>query len=252
VVSTKPGQAQGDATILSKLENSRGLAASSQGRYDEAIQSYEKALTLKRSEVGSEHLEYAIVLLNLSDALKGANRLAEALAASDETLTAMLPWLGPDHIEVGMAKSNRGDLFVALNRTKDALASYADALAIYRATLLPGDSRFTYALGGTGIALLQNNDARGAHELLEQAVRMNMDDRFFAAELNFALARALRADKGDRVRAIELARVAAAAYEGARQFDRRRSEILEWIASEETPAVGESPTPLTRVRRRAD
>ena len=115
------------------------VAAKSRGRYAEAVAGFEKALQLKGAEVGTGHLEYALRLLNLSDALKGAGRLDDALRTSDQGLAVMQKWLGPDHVDVGMAKANRGDLLMALNRIDEAAGAYTDALAIFHATLPAAD-----------------------------------------------------------------------------------------------------------------
>jgi tetratricopeptide (TPR) repeat protein len=246
------GRMGGDVAIQSWLENSRALAANSRGRFDQAVEAYEKALTLKRSEVGPEHLEYAIRLLNLSDALKGAGRLDEALTASDQALTLMIRWLGPDHIDIGYAKSNRGDLLVALNRVKEAEAAYANALAIFKTRLPAEDSRLTYPLAGMGVALLKEGKIGDAREILEEAAKRNVgDDRFFAGDIKFALARALSADEAERGRAITLARDALETYAEATAFEERRKEIAEWIASQEHARATKSAT-VRRSGRRTD
>jgi tetratricopeptide (TPR) repeat protein len=243
----------GDVGIQSWLENNRAVAANSQGRFDEAVKGYEKALALKRSEVGPDHLEYAIRLGNLSDALKGAGRLDEALTASNESLAVMLRWLGPDHIDIGMAKNNRGDLLVALNRTKEAEVAYSDAITIFRERLAPDDSFMPYPLAGMGMALLKEDNARAALPLLEEAARMNVGgDRYFASEIKFALARALMADGADRRRAVALARAAEETYRQNSNFKSRRREISDWISSHENSRSNSSSAADQKVVRLAD
>ncbi len=223
----------GDAAIESWLENNRAIAANSQGRYDDAIAGYQRALDLKRSEVGPEHLEYAIRLMNLSDALKGAGHLDQAVKASDSVLQLLPRWLPPDHIEMGVANNNRGDVLLALNRTAEAAAAYTDALNIFRTALSAGDIRLAYPLAGLGATALAQGDHQRARLLLEQAVGYHVTgDVEFAGQLNFALARALLADGGDRAQALALARAARATYGTDQHFSERRDQIDTWLAAQ--------------------
>jgi serine/threonine protein kinase/tetratricopeptide (TPR) repeat protein len=236
------GRMGGDVSIQSWLENSRAIAASSRGRYDDAVKGYQKALALKRSEVGPDHLEYAIRLVNLSDALKGAGRFEEALATSDQAITLMLRWLGPDHIDVAMVKNNRADLLVAVNRLKEAETLYSEALAIFRARVPEGDFHFLYPLGGMGMALLKEGNSQDARAPLEKALAVNVgDDRYFASQVRFALARALFEDATERERAVGLARAAKETLPEAVEFEKDRREIADWLASHER-----APSPALR------
>jgi tetratricopeptide (TPR) repeat protein len=237
------GRLGGDVALESHLENSRAIAATAQGQFDEAVKRYQNALALKRSEVGPLHLEYGIVLMNLADALKGAGRLEEALSASDQSLPIMTRWLGVDHLDVGNAKSNRGDLLVAMDRAAEARVAYSEALAIFRAKLPSEDSRLPYPIAGMGMAFLKEKNARAAVPLLEEAASMNVgEDHFFAGEIKFALARALVADNGDHERAIGLARTAAEIFAEARGFEGRSKEIREWITFQGAARKNHRPT----------
>jgi tetratricopeptide (TPR) repeat protein len=247
------GRMGGDVSIESWLENSRAIAASSRGRYEEAVKGYEKALALKRSEVGPDHLEYATRLMNLSDALKGAGRFEEALVTSDRAITLMLHWLGPDHIDIAMVKNNRADLLVAMNRLKEAESLYTEALSIFRARVPDGDFHFLYPLGGIGMALLKEGNSRDARAPLEKALAMSVgDDPYFASQVKFALARVLLADGAEHDRAIALARAAKETYPEAAEFEKDRREITNWLASHERPRSASSAAAKRSARDRID
>lgn len=223
----------GDVRIQSWIENNRATAAGAHGRHAEAIQSYDRALRLKLSEVGPVHLEVGLRFLNLSDALKVAGRLKDALDASDRTLVILSRWLGPDHVDVGMAKSNRGDLFLALQRVGEAKAAYQEAIAIFRATLSTNDPRMPYPLAGLGMALLEEGNANEARVALEEAEGMNAvdSDPVLRSEVKFALARALAGTGADFGRVLALARAAAEGYGEAETLRPRREEISKWITA---------------------
>ncbi|HEY0869513.1 MAG TPA: serine/threonine-protein kinase, partial [Acidothermaceae bacterium] len=188
----------GDSAIQSWLENNRGIAAHSRGRFADAIAAYQKALELKRAEVGPDHLEYAIRLLNLSEAFQGANRLQDALHANDAAIRLMTSWLGPDHIDIGIAKNNRADILMALNRVDEAVHTYEAALDIFRQKLSAQDPRLGFPLLGLGTALLQQGDHHRARLTLQQASAFDFTgDQFVVSDVKFALARALVADGAD-------------------------------------------------------
>ena len=84
------------------------------GRFDDALSSYDRALTLKP--------DFVQVLINRGVLLAELGRNEEALASYDKALTFV-----PDNIE---AAYNRGHVLERMRRYDDALAAYDRALAI--------------------------------------------------------------------------------------------------------------------------
>ncbi len=95
------------------LQN-RGNTLHELKRFEEALASYERALTLRP--------DYAKALQNRGNALKELKRFEEALASYDRALAVQ-----PDYAE---AHSNRGLTLYKLKRFEEALASYDRALAM--------------------------------------------------------------------------------------------------------------------------
>ena len=99
-----------DAEVL----NNRGATLRELKRYDEALASYDRALSLRP--------DYADAFYNRGVTLQELKRFDEALASYDHALT-----LRPDFAE---ALNNRGSALRELNRFDEALASYDRALAV--------------------------------------------------------------------------------------------------------------------------
>jgi predicted O-linked N-acetylglucosamine transferase (SPINDLY family) len=92
----------------------RGNALKALRRYDEAIASYDRAISLKP--------DYAEALSNRGNALQELKRFAAALANYDRAIA-----LKPDYAE---AFSNRGVCLEKLRRFNDALVSYDKAISL--------------------------------------------------------------------------------------------------------------------------
>jgi tetratricopeptide (TPR) repeat protein len=103
------GRPEGAQALLA-----RGNALREQGRYDEALASYEQALAL-----APEHAE---ALLMRGNALQALRRFGEALASYDRAIA-----LKPDHADVFY---NRGIALNGLKRLDEAVASYDRAIAL--------------------------------------------------------------------------------------------------------------------------
>jgi Tfp pilus assembly protein PilF len=94
--------------------NNRGVALNALGRHAESIASYDKALALES--------EYVFAHYNRGRALEELERYVEAVACYDKVLA-----LDPRH---AVAHNNRGTALDALGRHGEAVESFARALAI--------------------------------------------------------------------------------------------------------------------------
>jgi tetratricopeptide (TPR) repeat protein len=193
--------------------SNQGLALASLRRFEEAVASYDRALSLRpgNAEVlynrGNALLalarprdaletyerailarpDYAEALCNRGAALSALGHNGEALASYDRALA-----LAPDFAE---ALSNRGNALKALGRLDDALASYDRAL-----TVRPDDAQ---ALFNRGVAL---------HELKRFDVALESYDRALAVRPDHVEA---LSNRGDVLRELGRPKDALASYDQA-------------------------------------
>ena len=99
--------------------NERGSALLASGRFEEALASFDKALTLEPN--------YAQALNSRGAVLHALGRSEEALVSLDKALT-----IQPDYVR---ASNNRGVVLLARNRIEDALTSFDKALALQPALI---------------------------------------------------------------------------------------------------------------------
>jgi len=126
-----------------EVRYSRGNALLALGRPREALDAYERALLAK-----PDHVE---ALCNRGAALAALGRSDEALASYDRALA-----VAPDFSE---AFSNRGNALKALGRLDDALASYDRAL-----TAQPGDAQALFNRGVTLHELKRFEEALASYD----------------------------------------------------------------------------------------
>ena len=193
--------------------SNHGLALAALRRFEEAIGSYDRALSLRPNDAevlysrGNAHLalgrphdaletyerailarpDHAEALCNRGAALAALGRNDEALLSYDRALAVV-----PDFSE---ALSNRGNALKALGRLDDALASYDRAL-----TARPDDAQ---ALFNRGVTL---------HEMRRFEEALPSYDRALAVAPDYAEA---LSNRGDVLRQLDRLQDALESYDGA-------------------------------------
>jgi tetratricopeptide (TPR) repeat protein len=139
-----------------------GLALAAQGRIDEAITQYSKALRIKP--------DFAEAHLNLGNALAAQGRIDEAMAQYSEALRIKPDFPGA-HINLGAALAGQG-------RIDEAMAQYFEALRI--------KPDFPEAHNNLGIALARQGRIDEAMAHYSEALRIKPD--FLEAHNNLGIA----------------------------------------------------------------
>jgi tetratricopeptide (TPR) repeat protein len=127
-----------------------GNALKGLGRLDEALAAYHRVVVLKP--------KYAEGHYNLGNVLLGLSRPEEAVAAFHAALA-----LKPELVE---AYNNLGAALAELGRIEEALIIYDKAASLQ----LPG---FDNPLANKALLLMENGQANGALEIIEQALAIN-------------------------------------------------------------------------------
>jgi tetratricopeptide (TPR) repeat protein len=117
------GMARGSASI-----------AEEQGQLSEAYAGYRRGLMLAERALGTEHLQIAAIVLDLSGIAYKQGRYAEALELAQCALAMRERQLGPVHPLVYKALDAVAMSLDMLGRREEALAAYQRALAMVRAT----------------------------------------------------------------------------------------------------------------------
>jgi Flp pilus assembly protein TadD len=160
-----PGNAVAAYDLGSALGAQVGAASGAQGRYDEALRCYDRALTLRP--------RYPEAHNNLGIALAAVGRPAEAIEHYREALK-----LKPDYAEV---HNNLGTVLASMGRNVEAASHFGEAIR-YRPD-------YPEAHGNLGVALFSAGSLDQAIKHFSAAVESRPAD----AELHFRLGLALEA-----------------------------------------------------------
>jgi serine/threonine protein kinase/tetratricopeptide (TPR) repeat protein len=191
--------------------NNRGTVREQQGRLAEAIADTRLSLAAKERALGPESPDVGSGVGNLANQLAGMGDLAGALEASQRGLDILVASLGPDHPRTAISFFNHGEFLCRVGRFAEAREAATRALAVIERETDPSSGMAAYPLLTIGLAHLGTGRLEEAVLVLERATAMRdavETNPARLAEVHFALARALHDGRGERVRALALARKA--------------------------------------------
>ena len=202
--------------------------------YDRAVVHIRSALGIWEEQLGQHHPKVAVALNNLGSAMVALDRRVEAKALFERALAIYRSALGPSHPKVAIASLNLADMLVADERFDLALPLLAEAEKILADTYGDEHPYVAVALTGQGRCLIALARAGEARPLLERAVVMRgrgPDSDPGLAIARFALAQALWDGKGDRRRAVSLARQAGKVFAEHEDGKVERALVDKWLAA---------------------
>jgi tetratricopeptide (TPR) repeat protein len=135
---------------------------------------------------------------------------------------------GEDNARLALALADLGEVLTELGRFQEARAAIDRSLAIWRS----GDANLLFVgvgLSKLGELQLAQSDARTARATLEQALPLVQANTQLAAEVQFALARALWAFPRERERALTLARQSLTALGDNAAIKKVVARIEAWL-----------------------
>jgi tetratricopeptide (TPR) repeat protein len=165
----------GESTELSgELEEARGeLAYYGQGRPEEAFGHVDRALTLLKKALGSEHPRVIWMHNFVGWIHADLGHLDEALAHMQEALAIRERNLGPRHPEVGKGLFNLALVRLARGETDEALALHLRALELWTQALGPDHPLVLRALAGIAeVKAEQGHDLEAEQALASLIPRM--------------------------------------------------------------------------------
>ena len=191
-LATRPSLAQGtpaeaDAAELAKLNEQFGLLYE-QARYRDAIAVVEKALAIRKRQVGADHQDVGNLLVNLGELHRLAGDLQQAEPLFLQALAILEKALGPAHPMVATVLNNLGALHLQLGDLAGAEPYLRKAMIILENVLGPDDPNVQTLRLNLAQVLGARGDLDGAEALDRQAIarleKRGPDDPMLATGLN--------------------------------------------------------------------
>ncbi|MBV8760224.1 MAG: serine/threonine protein kinase [Deltaproteobacteria bacterium] len=121
----------------SELDVELGTLAYFQGKADESVRHYQRALADREKLFGPNDFRVGVVLDNLGITLEDMGKKDEALATHQRAVAIAEASLGPDHPDLATSLNSLGVALHGVHRDDEALAAHRRALAILEKALGP-------------------------------------------------------------------------------------------------------------------
>ncbi len=216
---------------LAKALNNLGMIYESLGELDKALGLHQRAVEIGAKVLGTDHPDYADFLNTEGDTLEELGRHDEALVVQRQALAVLERSLGAEHTQVAECLMSIVRILYFTHRYSEARPLAARALAIRAKQFGPDATEQREPLLFMGWCDLELGAPAQALAELERAYTMRDDatPQFFAS-IEFALARALIANHGDRRRAVTLARAARIDMGEDALMAEERKDVDRWLA----------------------
>jgi tetratricopeptide (TPR) repeat protein len=216
------------ASSLLEIGNAQGDL----GDFDGAIDSYRRALGIYQATTGPDSPDAAAATYDIAVTYTERHDFANGLAYAQKALAMREKTLGPDHTDVATALQTVAENMCELGRCADALPLMNRALAILAKGFGRQHADYASVLIGLGMARRKLGQYRAAEDALEEGLRtldaVDTSDLARGA-VRYELAQTLWDGKGDRTRAIVLARAARDYYARGTNGGGEVAEVDGWL-----------------------
>ena len=219
---------------LAAALHNRGNSLAGLRRFEEAIADLERANGIDDAALGKDNPIRAQNLYSLGQAYKFTGDLTRAEATFERALALQEREWGSHHPNLAYAVAGLGSVAAARKDFAAAVSHFSRARRLIRDGLGPKHPRLVYTSVAEALAQLELGEVRQATSLLEEALQIGREGGnapLQVAEAEFALARALMADGGDKTRATQLATAARTTFAGAGDHTQDIVEEIDgWLA----------------------
>jgi tetratricopeptide (TPR) repeat protein len=230
-----------DSIEVASCEQALSQAGQFRGDYAAALPHAERAEKIFAKQLGSDHPRHGEALMGLGVVRFMRRDLVGSLEAYEAAYPILRTAWGANHYTVGILLSNTGETLLALGRAEPAAGDFTRALEILTRSVGPEHADLALPLKGLGLAQLSQGNPRDAIAPFERALKLRTqstaaNDPQEVAEIQWGLARSLRALGRDPSRAHKLAEDAMFGYRAlGSESAGHVQEILQWLANGGAP-----------------
>ncbi len=187
----------GDPAVANVLEN-LGVIYTNAGKYDDAQNTFEQSLAIRRQSYGDNHPEVVIGLNRLASLAQKQQREEAAERHLQQALSILKNTYGDSSPNVAVGYQNLGEFYLLEQRFEDAETAYLQALGIVELNPLEQAAQLhaanLYGLGKLYLAQDRLDDAQERFEEMSELVIAEFGEEHpYAAEARRSLAQVERA-----------------------------------------------------------
>ncbi len=157
-------------TDLAANLNNLANALGNLGEYEASIPLYVEAREIVTDQLGDAHPYIGFISSSLSIAYTYTDRLDEALEETDRAVEIGRSQLGNEHPFTATALYNKGSVLEDLGRTEEARSAYEESLALRRQLYPGGHPEVAFSLMGIGVLLVETGQPSRAEPYLREAL----------------------------------------------------------------------------------
>lgn len=208
----------GDPLAEAKRLNSRCVQLQNAGKYDDALEPCQRALTIREKALGKEHPDVAQSLGNLGSLYDAKGDYERAEQLHQRALMIREKVLGPEHLSVATSLNNLAELYRQRSEYARAEPLLQRALTIYEKTLGSDHPDVTIPMNNLALLYSAKGEYAKAEVLYQRALTIS-EKAFGPEHLNLATLlsniSALHHTEGDYAKAEPLLQRAISIYEKA-------------------------------------
>ena len=150
--------------------NNLALVQKALGKYNEAENSYRKALQIYIAQGKREHPDYTNPLNNLGELYRSMGRLQDAVYAFEEVISIRKKTLGTKHANYANALNNLALVEFAIGKYPEAEKHLEECLAIYKTTLGEKDKFYANCLNNLASVYKANGNLKKAESTYQSSI----------------------------------------------------------------------------------
>ncbi len=163
-----------DYPNVATYRNNLGAAWNAKGKYDKAIEYYEKALKSGLNAFGEDHPDVATYRNNLGAAWKAKGEYDKAIEYYEKALKSDIKTFGKDHPKVATRWNNLGEAWRAKGEYNKAIEYYEKALKSDLKTFGENHPKIAAYRNNLGVAWSARGEYDKAIEYLEKALQSDL------------------------------------------------------------------------------
>ena len=166
------GLSHRDDTVRARHYNNLGIVFSSQAKFDRALESFRKALTLSEKALGSDNPYIAMLLNNIGVMFQDQGDYDKALVYHRRGIAIKEKSLGPEHPSLSASLNNLGQIFSQLGKLDLALDYHTRARKLREKTLGADHPEVAVSLNNLSEIYFRRKDYQKAFEHCDKALEI--------------------------------------------------------------------------------